>query len=562
MTVVHRRARSVRVRYPSRTKTHPRAAPVRARSEEPDVTEPNANEPSANETAPSYRKKRRSTAAVVTTIAVLAIVAIVAVVFTLTRQGSNEAGGEDAAGELTVGLLLEPTNLDIRSTAGVALDQILIDNIYQGLVGLAPGTVDTFVPVLAEALPQVSSDGLDYTFTLREGVKFHSGNPLTADDVVDSLSAGLTEAVLGTSVQVTASDERTIVISLGSPNSQLLWQLSNRPGLIFESAYGGDLANTANGTGPYALEEWKQGDSITYAANADYWGDAPELTRVVWRYIPDENAAVNAALDGDLDVLAPVASSLISKFDGSGDFTLQRANSTDVFTLGFNAQKPPLDDQRVRAALSQAIDGDAIIEAFYGDGKALGGPITDLEPAYEDLTGVNAYDPKGAKQLLADAGVENLKLMLTVPNIYPLDPINEIVSELADVGVTVEVNSVEFATWLSDVYTAPEDGSARSFDLSYIDHAEAFDFANYTNPGYYFGYDNPKVQQLYAESIAATDADDANELVKEAARLVAEDAPAKWLINYTPTNAIGTNVHGFVQSNTNSRINLEGVSVD
>src|SRR5690606_32458998 len=101
----------------------------------------------------------------------------------------------------------------------------------------------------------------------------------------------------------------------------------------------------------------------------------------------------------------------------------------------------------------------------------------------------------------------------------------------------------------------------RPFDLSYIDHAEAFDFANYTNPGYYFGYDSAKVQDLYVQSIAATGADEANELVARAARLVAEDAPAKWLINYTPTNAVGVDVHGFVQSNTNSRINLQGVTV-
>jgi len=529
----------------------------RAAAEEPDVTDANTHEPT-----PQYRKKRRSPAVFITIIAVLAVAAIVAVVAFVV--GKN-AGGNDqnrAENELTVGLLLEPTNLDIRATAGVALDQILIDNIYQGLVGLAPGTVDTFVPVLAESLPQVSVDGLEVTFTLRDGVTFHSGNPVTTADVVDSLTAGLTADVLGTDVTVSAGDDRTISITLGAPNSQLLWQLANRPGLIFESAYTGDLANTANGTGPYTLEEWKQGDSITFAANADYWGDAPTLERVIWRYIPDENAAVNAALDGDLDVLAPVSSSLSSKFADSTDFELERASSTDVFTLGFNMQKAPLDDPRVRSAISMAINSDAVIESFYGDGKALGGPITDLEPAYEDLTEINAYDPVAARQLLQEAGVDQLDLTLTVPNIYPLEPINEIVSELAEVGVNVEIDSVEFATWLSDVYAAPEDGSPRDFDLSYIDHAEAFDFANYTNPEYYFGYDNTKVQELFAQSIAATDAEEATALVQEAARLVAEDAPARWLINYTPMNAISHNVHGFVRSNTNSRINLASVTVD
>lgn len=527
------------------------------------MTEPNAHEPNATTPAPVYRRRKRSTAAVVTVVAVVAVVAIGAVIALTMGRGDTKPQGEDqaAAQELTVGLLLEPTNLDIRNTAGVALDQILIDNVYQGLVGLAPGTVDTFVPVLAESLPVVSENGLEYTFTLRDGIVFHSGDPLTAADVVDSLTVGLTEDVLGTAAVVTSPDERTITIALDQPNSQLLWQLANRPGLIFETAYTGDLANTANGTGPYVLERWKQGDSISFTANPDYWGEPATLQQVVWRYIPDTNAAVNAALEGDVDVLAPVASSLISKFDGNEDFVLDRANSTDVFTLGYNTQKAPLDDVRVRSAISQAIDSDAIIQAFYGDGKALGGPITDLEPAYEDLTGINDYDPDNARKLLADAGVEDLTLTLTVPNFYETDAINQVVTQLADVGITLKVDSVEFATWLSDVYSAPDDGSVRPFDLSYIDHAEAFDFANYTNPGYYFGYDSAKVQDLYAQSIAATTADEANELVAQAARLVAEDAPAKWLINYTPTNAVGVDVHGFVQSNTNSRINLQGVTV-
>nr|WP_279549910.1 ABC transporter substrate-binding protein [Leucobacter weissii] len=460
---------------------------------------------------------------------------------------------------------MEPGNLDIRNTAGVALDQILIDNVYQGLVGLAPGSVDEFVPVLAESLPEVSEDGLSYTFVLREGAAFESGNPVTAADVVDSLSsedASFTlAAALGTAPAVSSPDERTVVIELEAPNSQLLWHLANRPGLIYETAFDGDLASATNGTGPYVLEDWKQGDSIAFAANDAYWGEPATLDRVIWQYIPDANAAVNAALGGELDVVAPVTSSFVSRFDGSDAFSLTRADSTDVFTRAYNSAKEPLDDPRVRSALSKAIDGEAIIEAFYGDGKALGGPITDLEPAYEDLTAVNDYDPEGARELLADADAEDLELTVTIPNFYPQEPIDQVVSQLAEVGVTLEVEAVEFATWLSDVYTAPEDGGPRDFDLSYVNHAEANDFVNYVTEGYYFGAVNEEARERYDAAIAATDGAEASQLIREAAALVAEDAPAKWLINYTPTNAVSTEVHGFPESNTNSRIPLEGVSI-
>ncbi|NLB46719.1 MAG: ABC transporter substrate-binding protein [Microbacteriaceae bacterium] len=526
------------------------------------MTESNPSSQSTQDTAPEYRKRNRSKKPLIITIALIAVAALVAaVIFWLGRdQGSRTDEGETGEGgqtvapaSLTVGLQLEPTNLDIRTTGGVALDQILIDNVYQGLVGLASGTVDEYVPVIAAELPKVSDDALTYTFTLRDGVTFASGNALTADDVVDSLSATLTAEVIGTDSTVAALDERTIEIHLASANSQFLWHLANRPGLIFESAYTGDLANTTNGTGPFTLNQWIEGDSITFVAVDSYWGDPSALSEVVWRYIPDPNAAVNAALEGDVDVLAPVRSDMVSQFDGSG-FTLDRAASTDVFTLAYNNQKAPLDDVRVRSALSMAIDSESIIATFYGDGKALGGPITDIEPAYEDLTAINAYDPDAAKALLEEAGVSDLALTVTVANFYDSAALNQVVTQFAEIGVTLTINSVEFGTWLNDVYIG------KDFDLSYVNHAEANDFVNYTNPGYYFGYNNPEVQALYAQSITAADQAAAADLVKQAAHLVAEDAPARWLINYTPTNAIAAHVSGFPNSNTNSRINLSGVT--
>lgn len=525
---------------------------------------------SAQPEAPEYRKRGRSKKPLIIVLAIVLVAAVIAAIVLWLGKGTNSenagtGGGAGSDSELVVGLSLEPSNLDIRNTGGVALDQILIDNVYQGLIGLKSGALDEYVPVIAENLPEQSDDGLSYTFTLRDGVTFASGNEVTAADVVDSLSAAEGPAslstALGAPVAVTATDDNTIVIELESPNSQLLWQLANRPGLIFETAYEGDLASTSNGTGPYLLEQWKQGDSITFAANPEYWGEEPQISIVVWRYIPDGNAATNAALEGDLDVLAPVLSNMVSQFDGS-DFTIDRASSTDVFTLGFNTKKAPLDDVRVRTALSMAIDGGTIVDAFYGDGKPLGGPITDIEPTFEDLTDVNAFDPEAAKALLSEAGyAEGLELTVTIPNFYNSDAINQVVTQFDEIGVTLNVNAVEFGTWLSDVYSAPEDGSARAFDLSYVDHAEANDFVNYTNPDYYFGYDNAEVQDLYARSIATTDPDEAIDLVKQAARIVAAEAPAKWLINYTPANAIGSHVQGFPNSNTNSRISLEGVTV-
>lgn len=504
----------------------------------------------SNTQAPQYEKKNRSkTPIVIAIVAIIAIVAAVAVYFALNRTDGS------AGKTVTVGLVLEPTSLDIRTNEGVATGQILLDNIYQGLVGIKAGTVTDIVPVLATELPTVSADGREYTFTVREGVKFHSGATLTADDVVASLGATLVPDFVGFQAKVEKSGDRGVKIGLEQPNSMLLWVLANTPGIVLEKGATNDLKNSANGTGPFVFSKWKQGDNVVFEKNDDYWGDAAAVDRVVFRFFKDGRTAVNALKDGDTDVQTALVPQFRAEFENDPAFTLVRADSSDVFTLAYNSAKAPFNDPRVRTALSLAIDGNALVTAWNGDGKPLGGPITSLEPGYEDLTGVNAYNPEAARALLAEAGQQNLSLTITVPSIYDSSLLDLVSSELAAVGVSAKVNAVEFSTWLSDVY------KNHDFDLSLVDHAEARDFGNYANPKYYFGYDSPEVQRLFAQALASTDKTVEAGLLKQAARVVATDAPAKWLFNYTPTNVVSSKVTGFPAANTNSRINLAGVGV-
>ncbi|MGO3147350.1 MAG: ABC transporter substrate-binding protein [Leucobacter sp.] len=502
--------------------------------------------------APTYEKRSRSkTPLVVSIIVVFALVIAAVLYFTLGRQTAPAETSKD----ISVGLVLEPTSLDVRTNAGVATGQILIDNVYQGLVGIEPGTVADIVPVLADGMPEVSDDGLVYTFTVRDGVSFHSGSDLTTTDVVDSLSTTLITENVGFDAEVAEAGDNQVTVTLTEPNSMLLWHLANTPGLILETAATNDLQNTANGTGPFVFSQWKQGDSITLDKFAGYWGDAASIDSATFRFFPEGRAAVNALKDGDIDVHTALLSPLRAEFEGNADFEMVRASGTDVFTLGYNNAKAPFDDVRVRKALSMAIDGDALVATQNGDAKALGSPITEGEPGYTDLTSVNAYDPEAARQLLADAGQQNLSLTITVPNFYDSTSLDLVTSQFAEIGVSAKVNPVEFPTWLSEVYTNHD------FDLSYVDHAEARDFGNYTRDGYYFGYSNPEVNELYADALRSTDPAQEDALLQQAATLVAEDAPAKWLFNYTPTNVVSSNVSGFPEVNTNSRVNLSGVSV-
>jgi peptide/nickel transport system substrate-binding protein len=249
-------------------------------------------------------------------------------------------------------------------------------------------------------------------------------------------------------------------------------------------------------------------------------------------------------------VLTGFDANLQEQIEADGAFTMELGKSTDKGTLAFNqTEGSPLADKRVRQAIRQAIDHDAIIEAL-ASGQTQYGPIPELDPGFEDLSDVAPFDPEAAKALLAEAGAEDLNLTLTIPNFYATTIPQILVSNLDDVGITLQVDSVDFPTWLNDVY------KNRDYDLSFVLHTEARDFENWANPDYYFTYDNPKVQELYQQSLAATDEDEAADLLKQAARIVAEDHAADWLYNGASVVAVGTNIAGMPVTNANARINL------
>jgi len=490
-------------------------------------------------------------------LAATAVAATTALALTGCSGASDDRGGPDAT--VRVGLVLEPTSLDIRTQSGAALDQVLIDNVYQGLVGR---TQDGGIRDVLAASHEVSSDGRTVEFTLREGTTFQDGEPVTADDVVWSLQQAksnasyVDSAKLATVSSITSPSAGVVRLELPEPDSDLLWNLTGRAGLVFERAAKNDLADTANGTGPFEVSSWKQGDSLTFTRNDDYWGTKATVGRIVFRYITDPSTAVNAMANGDIDVLNPVDGTLRSQLEGNPDITLHSGATTDKYTLAFNDQRAPFTDKRVRQAIRQAIDPKALIRAIGGTGVEQGGPIPELDPGYEDLTDIDAYDPANAKQLLAAAGATDLDLTLTYANVYPATIGDVLKSQLADVGITLSVQRVDFSTWLEQVF------KKKDFELSMVDHVEARDFGNWANPDYYFGYDNPEVQALYAESIATTSESEKEAALRRAARIVSEDAAGEWLWTATEITAVRKGVTGFPVDGGNSRLDLAGLAVE
>ncbi|MBT1161500.1 ABC transporter substrate-binding protein [Bifidobacterium sp. SO1] len=461
--------------------------------------------------------------------------------------GTGNAASVSAADTVTIGLKLAPTNLDIRNTSGSTLDQILIGNVYEGLV--ARDENNQVVPSIAKSWDE-SKDGLTYTFHLNENMTFSNGDKLTAEDVawsineliknqyhdVDSLSM----------VKSVASDdnENTVTITLKTANSNLLWTLTGRPGLVFDKDAQYDAKTEAIGSGPYTVAKFVTNDSITLTANPKYWGAHKAKTEnVIIKYLADDNAAVNALKSGTVQVLAPITENLASPFTSDSEhYTVKAGDDTDKYVMAFNSKGKNTSDKRVRQAIRYAINHEELIASRGGADKALGGPIPSLDPGYEDLTGLYPYDLDKAKSLMAEAGYTESKplaLTLTYANIYGTELGDQLRSQLAKIGIDLKVNVVEFSTWLQDVYTN------KDYDISLVDHNESHDFYQWADPTYYYNYDNKDVQDLYEQAIAATSDDERDELLAKAAKIVSEDAPADWLFNYRVTTVWVNGVSGF-----------------
>ncbi|MBA2945588.1 ABC transporter substrate-binding protein [Streptomyces himalayensis] len=467
----------------------------------------------------------------------------------------------DTGATVDVRLVLEPTSLDIATTAGAALDQILLDNIYQGL--LTRDENNKVKPSLATSYDE-SSDGLTYTFRLAENATFHDGAKVTAADAVWSLkqvtakgSKNPDAAALASVKSVSATDDHTVVVKLKHRDTGLTWGLTGRAGIVFKKGTDfSTLVGKENGTGPFKLSGWKRGSSITFVRNDAYWGEKAKVAKVVFQYIKDDNAANNAQQTGQTDIETAVDATLLQPFSDRRKYTVLRGDTTDKFTLALNNAAGPTKDLRVRRAIRQAIDKPGLIKTLGGAAVQVGGPVPATDPGYEGLTSIDAYDPENAKELLRQAGYgDGLKLTVKIPNIYPAEIGDYLASQLKQVGIELTVRQVEFQTWLDAVYTKHD------YQLSLVDHAEARDLSNFANPDYYFGYDNANVQKWYAAAQTASGDSERDALLKKAARQVSEDAAADWLFVNQTLTVVRSGVTGVPRNFTSNRYDLANLAV-
>jgi peptide/nickel transport system substrate-binding protein len=438
-------------------------------------------------------------------------------------------------GTLTIAVPDEPPGLDPTTSPAAAIARIVYNNLLEGLVKL------NMQGEVIRALVQqysVSIDGTAYTFTLRPGVKFHHGRPLTSEDVKFTLernrdpATGHPHRAYYEDIQeIKIVDDRTFRIALRKPNAMFVFNLARANSAIIAKEAVERLKSHPIGTGPFRFAEWIRGDRIILTKFTDYYEPGvPSLDKVVFRFIQDPNAQVAALRAGDVDVIgAAMSPENAVELKSDPEFKVIEGFSTTDVIAAMNHSKAPFSDLRVRQAITYAINRDEVIKgSVFGMGQPIGSHMDPLNPYYIDLSHLYTYDPQKAKQLLAEAGYPHgfeFTLKLAEPYLAYRRAGEIIASQLTKVGLRAKIEIVEWGQWLARVYRQAD------YEMTVMGHAEPFDIGIYANPDYYFRYDNPKLRELLREADASLDDARRKSLYEQAQRLIADDAVNVFLYN-------------------------------
>lgn len=370
---------------------------------------------------------------------------------------TQQTTGRADANELVVGIAQDlDSSLDPHKTVKAGTREVMF-NVFEGLMKPTPS--GDLTPAIAEDYT-VSEDRMTYTFTLREGVMFHNGDAVTAEDVKYSLErcAAATETGI---VQVEAfsviqsidiPDERTVSITISEPSNEFISYLTTA---ILPAGYT-EQDTKPVGTGPFKFVSRTAQDAIVLEKFDGYWGTPAQLDKVTLKIMENADSLMMSMQSGAIDLTAHLTSDQVAQLEA--DFNVAEGTMNLVQAMYLNNAEKPFDDVRVRQALSYAVDKQQIIDlAFDGYGSPIGSSMYPAFGKYFDdsLTNYYTHDVEKAKSLLAEAGYpDGFEMTITVPSNYKphMDTAEVLVQQLAEVGVKATIQPIEWESWVSDVY--------------------------------------------------------------------------------------------------------------
>lgn len=461
----------------------------------------------------------------------------------------------------TGGTLVVASNADPRTLNGLYANDgdslSVVTFLVEPLVLGGENWGDKVEPALAESWT-VSDDGLEYTFNLRQGVKWSDGQPFTAEDVLFTYNAVLQEDNAidwrsnliqnGEPFKFEVVDDHTFKVILSQPDATVLTALSIPivPAHGFDSTSIIDAPFNTNPitTGPYKFAEWNTGENIVLEANPDYWRGKPCIDRIVVRFIEGVNNVANALLAGEVD-FARIDGADLTPFQNNTDFTITEAPRDLMRYVGFNTQSPVVSDPAVRRALAVGLNRQAIIDAVAG-GKGILADSLFNKSVFAYKAGRNTqyeFDPEKAKTLLADAGwtdsdgngfVDKDGQELKLRTIYlgswslmqGIAPI--VYDNWRAIGVNVELTPLDSAVINEELYensdvAKPYDAFLGGWGLF---GPEPDHYRNYlASETGFFAYNNQDVIDLFEKGRAEADAQARYDLYSQADKLLWQDLP-------------------------------------
>ena len=377
-------------------------------------------------------------------------------------QETEISEGPVYGGSVVVGIQQDIDSLDPHKATAAGTKEILF-NVFEGLV--KPDENGNLICAVASDY-SISDDGLVYTFTLRDGVKFHNGNDVTCEDVKYSLErvAGLLDgtplvATLQTIQAVDILDDKTVQVTVDTPNTELIYSFVTA---IIPAGSGEDAEADPVGTGPFSFVSYTPQEGIVLAKNENYWQEGlPYLDEVDFKIVGSADTALLELQGGSIDIYAYLTDSQANELKDS--FNVISSPSNVVQALFLNNDYEPLSDVKVRQAICYALDKDMVNEFVAGGNGTLisSAMLPTLKDYYEDLNdlyGTSANVEK-AKELLTEAGyADGFDLAIAVPSVYEfhMQTAEVVVEQLKAVGINATIDAVEWNTWLEDVYTNRE----------------------------------------------------------------------------------------------------------